>query len=112
MANNIGNNIKTLRERMGFNQTSIARFLDVDQSLISKVEKGERNLSADMLEKLAYLFGITVDDIECGTIEGSSLSFAFRASDLSAEDMEAISAINRIALNSEYMAELLKGQRL
>ena len=109
MANIIGNNIKTLRDGMGFNQSNIARFLNVDQSLISKVEKDERILSADMLEKLACLFGVSVDAIEDSAIEASSLSFAFRASDLSAEDLEAISEINRIALNSEYMAELLKG---
>lgn len=109
MANIIGNNIKILRDNMGFSQSTIARFLNVDQSLISKVEKGERSLSTDMLEKLACLFGISIDAIESNSIEASNLSFAFRASDLSAEDLEAISAINRIALNSEYMAELLKG---
>lgn len=109
MANIIGNNIKILRDNMGFSQSTIARFLNVDQSLISKVEKGERSLSTDMLEKLACLFGISIDAIESNTIETSNLSFAFRASDLSAEDLKAISAINRIALNSEYMAELLKG---
>ena len=43
----IGENIKALRDKMGFSQTSIARFLNVDQSLISKVEKGERTLSAE-----------------------------------------------------------------
>ena len=46
--------------------------------------------------------------IESSPIEASSLSAAFRESELSAEDMEVISSINRIALNSEYMAELLK----
>lgn len=30
MANIIGNNIKTLRDGMGFNQSTIARFLNVD----------------------------------------------------------------------------------
>lgn len=109
MANIIGNNIKILRDNMGFSQSTIARFLNVDQSLISKVEKGERSLSTDMLEKLACLFGISIDAIESNSIETSNLSFAFRASDLSAEDLETISVINRIALNSEYMAELLKG---
>ena len=108
MANIIGNNIKTLRDGMGFNQSNIARFLNVDQSLISKVEKGERILSADILEKLASLFGVSVDAIEDSTIETPSMSFAFKARDLSAEDLEAISSINRIALNSEYMDNLLK----
>lgn len=108
MANMIGENIKSLRDGMGFNQVSIARFLDVDQSLISKIEKGERNLSTDMLEKLACLFGVSVESIENGRIEASKLSYAFRASDLTIEDMEAISMINRIALNSEYMSKILK----
>lgn len=111
MTNIIGENIKSLRERAGFNQINIAHFLDVDQSLISKIENGERNLSADMLEKLACLFGVTVETMENTRIEASTLSFAFRASDLSAKDMEAISAINRIALNSEYMAILLEGSK-
>lgn len=108
MANIIGENIRVLRDGMGFNQISIARFLGVDQSLISKIEKGERNLSSDMLEKLACLFGVSVESIENSRIEASRLSFAFRAGDLTVEDMEAISMINRIALNSEYMAKLLK----
>lgn len=52
MANIIGNNIKILRDNMGFSQSTIARFLNVDQSLISKVEKGERSLSTDMWRNL------------------------------------------------------------
>lgn len=108
MASIIGNNIKKLRDSMGFNQSTIACFLNVDQSLISKIEKGERSISVDMLEKLACLFGVSINTIESSTIEASPLSVAFRASDLSLEDLEAISAVNRIALNSEYMAEMLK----
>ncbi|MBQ0070379.1 MAG: helix-turn-helix transcriptional regulator, partial [Spirochaetales bacterium] len=64
VANTIGNNIRTLRINMGFNQSNVAAFLHVDQSLISKVEKGERGLTSDMLEKLASLFGVTVASIE------------------------------------------------
>ena len=104
----IGENIKALRDKMGFSQTSIARFLNVDQSLISKVEKGERTLSADMIYILACLFGISVNDMESNVIEASELSVAFRANDLTNEDMETISVINRIALNSEVMGKLLK----
>lgn len=108
MDNLIGKNIKTLREEMGLHQANIANFLNVDQSLISKIEKSERTLSADMLEKIACLFGVNITDIERKVLEPSGLSLTFRANDLSSDDLEAISNINRIALNSEYMNTLLK----
>lgn len=108
MNNIIGKNIKTLREEIGFNQANIAHFLNVDQNLISKVEKGERTLSSDMLEKLTCLFGVNITDIETKVLEPSGLSLTFRANDLSSEDLETISNINRITLNSEYMNTLFK----
>ena len=104
----IGNNIHVLRENAGYTQTTLARFLDVDQSLISKIEKGERSISTEMLEKLAALFGVTVDEMEDDHVSQSSFSFAFRGNDLNAEEMEAICVINKIALNSEFMSKLLK----
>jgi len=47
----LGENIRALREIAGFTQSNLAQFLNVDQSLISEVEKGEGSLSADMLGK-------------------------------------------------------------
>lgn len=107
----IGENIRYLRENAGYTQSSLAQFLNVDQSLVSKIEKGERNLSADMLEKIATLFGVTVRQLESQPIAESKLSFAFRGSDLSTSEMEAITAINKIALNSEFMTTILKGDK-
>ena len=52
----IGFKIKQLREKSKLNQTQLAVFLDVDQSYVSKCEKGERQLSLDSLEKLCNLF--------------------------------------------------------
>lgn len=107
----VGENIRMLRENAEFTQSNLAHFMNVDQSLISKVEKGERTLSADMLEKIAALFGVTVEQIESQPITASKLSFAFRGSDFSVEEMEAMAAINKIALNSEVMRVLLKEER-
>lgn len=107
MAKIIGNSIKILRESSQITQASIAHFLGVDQALISKAENGERCLPADMIYKLACLFGISVDAIESEGMKVSDLTFAFNSKNLSIEDMEAISAVNRIVLNSEYMAKLL-----
>ena len=113
MATNImGENIRIWRDNAGFTQGNLAVFLGVDQSLISKVEKGERNLSADMIEKIASLFGVTVDQLEKQNVATSKLSFAFRVSDFSIAEMEAMSAINKIALNSEFMRTILERSQL
>lgn len=113
MINNktVGENLQVLRDGAGYNQQSIAKFLGVDQSLISKIEKGERSISTDMLDKLASLYGITISAIVNDAVVVRPLSCAFRCSDLSSSDMEAISAINKIALNSEFMNSILEGRK-
>ena len=109
--NYIGENIHLLRENAGFTQGNIAEFLCVDQSLISKIEKGERGLSSDKIEKLSSLFGVTVEQLENQSITTSKLLFAFRGSDFTISEMEALSAVNKIALNSEVMSGILKGAK-
>lgn len=104
----LGHRIKTLREQRGFTQSNLAKYLQVDQSLISMVEKGKRGLTSDMLEKLAALFGVQLSAFE-EDVDMKPLSFALRASEINEEDMETISAINRIALNCDFMIQLLKG---
>ena len=108
ITSNIGKNIRKLRTNMGISQVEIANFLGVDQSLISKIEKGERSISSDMLDELSSLFGVSLFDMQKEDIEPVNLSFAFRSSGLTLEDMKSIVLINRIALNSEYMSELLE----
>ncbi|MHB1454970.1 MAG: helix-turn-helix domain-containing protein [Saccharofermentanales bacterium] len=104
----VGIQIKNLRERSGFTQKNIADFLKVDQSLISKFESGERPISSDMLDKLATLFGCSLEAFTEATDDVRSFSFALRSSELCDEDLNTVSAINRIALNSAFMASLLE----
>ena len=42
--------IRRLREESGISQTQIADYLDIDQSMVSKIESGERNPSIEMIE--------------------------------------------------------------
>jgi transcriptional regulator with XRE-family HTH domain len=108
----IGENAKRAREANGLSQMNVAEFLKVDQSLISKFEKGERSLQSDMLERLANLFGYKVTDFECSRgIHAQRIKVAFRSSGISANDMEAIHDIKRIALNLFFMADLIGGDR-
>ncbi len=112
MTNTVGENIRILRGKAGFTQSNLAEFLNVDQSFVSKVEKGERSLTAELIEKIAVLFGVTVEQLEDQQVASTRLSYAFRGSDFSASEMNAIYAINKIALNSEFLSVILRGVKL
>lgn len=103
----IGEIIKDLREKNGFTQSIVANYLGVDQSLISKIEKNERSATADMLDKLSALFCVPVTDIVNNKVNSDKLVHAFRSDICTPKDLEAISAINKIALNSYFMSNLL-----
>lgn len=104
----IGGKLKELRVKAGFNQSVIAEYLRVDQSLVSKIEKGEREASTDILKKLAELFGCRVSAIINDDKDISCLNVAFRTNSMSGEDLNTIAVINRIALNLENMQRLLE----
>ena len=94
----IGNKIKELRTRAGFNQSIVAEYLQADQSLISKIETGEREASTDILKKLAALFGCKMSAIINDEEDIPCLNVAFCTSGMSKDDLNSIAVINRIAL--------------
>ena len=105
-----GQNVKCAREACGFSQANIADFLKVDQSLISKFEKGERSLQSHMLERLAILCGCKITDFdrEAGIPE-LRIKAAYRSNGITPDDMEAIHDVRRIAMNLFFMADLTGG---
>ncbi|MDR2569505.1 MAG: helix-turn-helix domain-containing protein [Oscillospiraceae bacterium] len=108
----LGENAKRARESCGFSQANVAEFLNVDQSLISKFEKGLRSLQSDMLERLANLYGNKVTDFFCTEgIPEQRIKTAYRSSGITTDDMEAIHDIRRIALNLFFMSDLASGDQ-
>ena len=99
-----------LRKRSGFTQSIMAEYLDVDQSYISKCEKGERQFSVDVLDKAAELFGCPVGYFVNEASEFAQMPIAFRAKSVNAEDLHTIAAMNKIALNLRFMEGLLEGE--
>jgi len=94
-----------LRKESGLSQNQIADYLDIDQSYISKMEKGERPITLDIAEKLAILNGYDLSYFLSDNIN-EPLNISFRSSSLNASDFKAIAKINEIALNLKWMRDL------
>ena len=57
------NRIKSLREKKGWRQLDLARFLDLFQSDVSSIERGEREPGVYLAKHIAKVFKKKVEDI-------------------------------------------------
>lgn len=102
--------LKQLRKESKITQEQLANYLDVDQSMITKLENGTRNLNVTLIEKICNLFGCSEayllgeDDVYI------PLNFAFRSNGIQSEDLESIAAINKIVMDIRYMNERLEDE--
>ena len=101
------NRIKALRKKSGFTQDQISKFLDVDQSMIAKIEKGERNLTTVQLNKLANLFACSEEYILGYESKDNPMELAFRIDDPDVDTMQVISSINKVAANINFLNMIL-----
>ena len=105
----VGENIRELRKNAKITQEQLANYLSIDQSLISKIEKGERSISSDMLNKIATLFCYPLSKLLTEKEIKSTYNIAFRTDGISNSDFETLSIINKIVLNQFKMDELDRG---
>lgn len=64
----IGNFIAALREERGMTQEELAGILKTSQSAIARIEKGEQNLTTDMLSKLSKALNRSVISLGTGAV--------------------------------------------
>lgn len=99
--------LKQLRKESKITQKQLAEYLNVDQTMITKLENGTRSLNVTLIEKICNLFGCSdtylLGEDDCYI----PLNFAFRSSGIRAEDLESIAAINKIVMNIRYMNEII-----
>lgn len=103
MGKTMDNRLKQLRKESKITQEQLAQYLEVDQSMITKLENGTRNLNVTLIEKLCSLYGCSEKYLLGEEDSYIPLNFAFRANSIEAEDFESIAAINKIAMNIRYM---------
>lgn len=78
-ANKLPEKLKALRTLAGLTQKEVGQFLNRSESLISYVEKGERNLEAEDVFKLAKLFKVSPDYFFDTQPKNASVVSLFRA---------------------------------
>lgn len=99
--------LKELRKESKITQEQLAKYLNVDQSMITKLENGTRSLNVTMINKICSLFGCSERYLMGEDDAYIPLNFAFRANGIQEEDLESIAVVNRIVLNIRYMNEKL-----
>lgn len=59
----LAQNVRVLRLMRGWSQEALAEAAGLDRSYVGDIERAERNVSLDCLERLARAFGLTLTDL-------------------------------------------------
>ena len=106
----VGRNLKLLREANNFTQQQMASFLGINRSPYANYEAEERETHLEILEKAADILGAELSvffEEDINTVK-SMLICAFRAEDLSKEDMEEVAAFKNLVKNYLKINRLLE----
>ena len=58
-----GRNLRSRREALGFSQEALAQTANLHRTYIGSVERGERNVSIDNMERLAAAVEATITEL-------------------------------------------------
>lgn len=59
----LGNNVSARRKEIGMSQEKLSLKADVDRTYVSRIEKGNANISIGILEKLSLALSINASDL-------------------------------------------------
>lgn len=59
----LGKRVKQLRQEKELSQEALAHLAELDRTYIPSIEKGERNISLEVIQKLAGAFKITISEL-------------------------------------------------
>jgi len=104
----VGIKLKTMREQNDLTQEIISAFLNIDQSLLSKIENGEKSIPVEVLEELATLYGVNLSYFEESDSSVQPLTITLKPDEIDEKDLETISIVNRVALNCSFITKLLR----
>lgn len=59
----VGSNVRNYRKKRGYSQEQLGEKVQQPQSYIGGIERGEKNISLETLEKLSFALGIIPGDL-------------------------------------------------
>lgn len=97
----LSKNLKDFRVKLGLTQDQIADYLEISREEVSYYETNRRNVPMNLIPKYAKLFGVDEYDLyeEDSAINNLNIAFAFRANEISSNDLKVIADFKKIALN-------------
>ena len=98
----IAEKLKNLRKENNYTQKQIADYLEIDQSHLSNIEHGKRNISIDMVEKLCNLYNCSLEYLLGETDTYKKTKIAFRGNKNN-NDINLIAKMNEIMKNLEFL---------
>ena len=106
----VGRNLKALREANCYTQEQVALYLGVQRSAYANYESGDREAPIEILEKVSELMGCELSVLfdENKEVLNDMLVCAFRADNLSEDDLTEVAAFKNIVLNYMKMKRLLE----
>jgi len=64
ITDSFGERVRKLREQADMPLRKLAALLDIDQSTLSKIERGERKPNTELIEKLSAIFSIDKKELQ------------------------------------------------
>lgn len=102
----LGAHLRELRCAAGLDQTTVAEALELRQPDVSKIERGERAVSATELFRLADVLGVRVDDILVAD-DSLDMLVAFRAEDATHSGArQAVALVEQLAQELDHLRAL------
>lgn len=99
--------LKNLRKNSKLTQSQMAEYLEIDQSMVTKLENGSRVLNVTIIERICNLFGCSEEYLLGQSDAYIPLTFAFRSNGIQSDDLQSIADVNKIAMNISYMNEMI-----
>ena len=106
----IKDNIKAIRNKLGYTQELVAEVLDIARSTYAEYETADIEIPFDVLEKLSDFFGVELASFfsEDENQLNDTLVCAFRTDGISVDDLRKISKFKSIVKNYIKMQRIEK----